>query len=263
MGPVWAQLPRLAITERLLAIGATATFTLTGDAHTDPRRSRGQGVESSNFAGSSPPGLDGQHTLEEVQLGAGIGHPRQRRVSNSTAAQGRIVAITSQRPTVALADGNHRILGVNFLSELAVVPLPNSRWSAPHVAATSRYNVPKIDPSLCGLETALARSKPAGMRCLPSCDGCLPTCLARDAGRTALTSGSSPGVARRHGSRLRTGPTCWRVPRRRCVRVRQPIGHQSRSSSEVGRRLFHSRGREPAPGTPSRRVVAEGALIGK
>jgi hypothetical protein len=25
---------------------------------------------------------------------------------------------------VALADGNHRILGVNFLSELAVVPLP-------------------------------------------------------------------------------------------------------------------------------------------
>jgi hypothetical protein len=32
LGPVWAQLPRLAITERLLAIGATATFTLGGDA---------------------------------------------------------------------------------------------------------------------------------------------------------------------------------------------------------------------------------------
>ena len=47
------------------------------------------------------------------------------------------------------------------------------------------------------------------------------------------------------------------------VRVRQPIGHQSRSSSEVGRRLLHCRSREPAPGTPSRRVVAEGTLIGE
>ena len=51
--------------------------------------------------------------------------------------------------------------------------------------------------------------------------------------------------------------------RRRCVRVRQPIGHQSRSSTEVGRRLLHCRDSEPAPGTLSRRVVAEGALIGK
>ena len=33
------------------------------------------------------------------------------------------------------------------------------------------------------------------------------------------------------------------------------------SSSDVGRRLFHCCGREPAPGTPSRRVVAEGTLI--
>jgi hypothetical protein len=30
-----------------------------------------------------------------------------------------------------------------------------------------------------------------------------------------------------------------------------------------GRRLFHCRGREPTPGTPSLRVVAEGTLIGK
>jgi hypothetical protein len=31
----------------------------------------------------------------------------------------------------------------------------------------------------------------------------------------------------------------------------------------LGRRRLHCRGREPAPGTPSRRVVAEGTLIGK
>jgi hypothetical protein len=47
---IWAQRPRLAITGRCLRSGAAAISTLAADAQTDPRRSGGQGVASSNLA---------------------------------------------------------------------------------------------------------------------------------------------------------------------------------------------------------------------
>ena len=48
LGPIWAQRPRSAITERPAPIGAAATSTLVRAARTYPRRSGGQGVAGSN-----------------------------------------------------------------------------------------------------------------------------------------------------------------------------------------------------------------------
>jgi hypothetical protein len=117
-------------------------------------------------------------------------------------------------------------------------------------------SVRRIRSGICRVEAGPASSQVVITTFPPGRNRRAPPCAAA-AIELAKWNASTPkiGSALPPGRPVSVRSTCWKLAR--------PVHKDRVHALGLGRRHLHCRDRESAPGTPSRRVVAEGTLIGK